>query len=77
LANTQQQTKHRIQLIFRRFTLHIKGKPPTIAKAGEVVLEQPGMEATATNASATGVTKVVIFYASQPKTPFLVPIAAQ
>ena len=56
------------------FTLVVKGQAPVVAKAGEALIEQPGVEVYATNASASGDTKVVIFYVSKPKTPFLVPL---
>lgn len=56
------------------FTLVVKGQIPIVAKAGEALVEQPGVEVYATNGSAGGDTKVVIFYASKPQTPFLVPL---
>jgi quercetin dioxygenase-like cupin family protein len=56
-------------------TLNMKGKPAIVAKAGEAVIEQPGLETTAVNTSATEITKVVLFYASEAKTPFLIPVA--
>ena len=55
-------------------TLMMKGKTPLTAKAGEVIVEEPGMETVAVNSSATEANKVIMFYASTPKTPFLVPI---
>jgi quercetin dioxygenase-like cupin family protein len=55
-------------------TLLTDGKPTIVAKAGEAIVEQSGMAAVAANTSATDVTKVVLFYASQPNTPFLVPV---
>ncbi len=58
-------------------TLNIEGKAPIVAKAGEAVIEMPGMKTVAENASAKDVTKVVMFYASQPDTPFLVPVGTQ
>ncbi len=53
------------------FTLVVKGQSPVTIKAGEALVEQPDVEVYATNASATEDTKVVIFYASKPQTPFL------
>lgn len=56
------------------FTLVVKGQTPIVAKAGDAIVEQPGVEVYAANASATEDTKVVIFYASKPQTPFLDPL---
>jgi quercetin dioxygenase-like cupin family protein len=54
--------------------LDIAGQTSVTAKAGESVIEQANLDTTASNPSATAVTKVIMFYASTPKTPFLVPL---
>jgi quercetin dioxygenase-like cupin family protein len=56
------------------FTLVVKGQAPVVVKAGEAIIEDPDVEVYAMNGSASGDTKVVIFYASKPQTPFLVPL---
>jgi quercetin dioxygenase-like cupin family protein len=55
-------------------TLVVKDQAPIVTKAGEAVIEQPGMDIYAMNSRTSGDAKVVIFYASKPQTPFLVPI---
>ena len=56
------------------FTLELKGQPVKTVKAGEAMIEPPNTEMTGYNRSATGDTKVVIFYVSAPETPFLSPV---
>jgi quercetin dioxygenase-like cupin family protein len=63
-----------IYVVEGALTLITEGKPNVLAKAGEAIVEQPGMAAVAANLSATDVTKVVLFSASQLNTPFLVPV---
>jgi quercetin dioxygenase-like cupin family protein len=53
------------------FTLELKGRAPLHVKAGEAMVEPPHVEMTGYNRSATGLTKVVIFYVSTPGMPFL------
>jgi len=53
------------------FTLDLEGRPPMIAKAGEAIVEPPNVKMTGYNKSATETAKVVIFYVSDPDTPFL------
>ena len=53
------------------FTLELQGRPPITVKAGEAMVEPPNVAMTGYNPSATEPTKVVIFYASTPDTPFL------
>lgn len=52
-------------------TLETHGDMPVVYQAGEVFFEKPGVPATAYNASAVDTAKVVIFYVSDPETPFL------
>ncbi len=52
-------------------TLETEGNKPAVYKAGEVFFEEPGVPTTAYNASVSDAAKVVIFYVSDPDTPFL------
>ncbi|MCK1362340.1 cupin domain-containing protein [Bradyrhizobium sp. 199] len=56
------------------FTLELAGKPPLTVKAGEALVEPPGVSMTGYNRTE-GETKVVIFYLSAVDTPFLDPIS--
>jgi quercetin dioxygenase-like cupin family protein len=53
------------------FTLELDGKAPITVKAGEAIVEPPNVKMTGYNRSATDPLKVVIFYVSDPDTPFL------
>jgi quercetin dioxygenase-like cupin family protein len=53
------------------FTLELAGRPPIVLKAGEAMVEPPKVAMSGFNRSATTPTKVVIFYVSDPGTPFL------
>jgi quercetin dioxygenase-like cupin family protein len=55
------------------FTLELDGRAPITVKAGESLVEPPHVPMTGYNRSATEPTKVVIFYVSDPETPFLDP----
>lgn len=56
------------------FTLELAGKPPLTVKAGEALVEPPGVPMTGYNRT-NGETRVVIFYVSAVDTPFLDPLA--
>lgn len=56
------------------FTLELQGQAPVVVKAGEAFVEPPGTAMTGFNKSATGLTKVVVFYVSAPGQPFLDPL---
>jgi len=56
------------------FTLEMEGRPPVTVKAGEAMMEPPNVKMTGYNRSATENMRVVIFYVSDPDTPFLDPI---
>ena len=58
------------------FTLELDGKPPVVVKAGEAFVEPPNVRMTGHNRSATEQLKLVIFYVSDPETPFLDLISA-
>lgn len=56
------------------FTLELAGQPPRTVKAGEALVEPPGVPMTGYNRTG-GETKVVIFYVSAVDTPFLDPLS--
>jgi quercetin dioxygenase-like cupin family protein len=53
------------------FTLELEGRAPVTVKAGEAMVEPPNVKMTGYNRSATEPMRVVIFYVSDPETPFL------
>ncbi len=56
------------------FTLEMEGKEPVTIKAGEAMVEPPNTKMIGYN-RASDPMKVVIFYVSDPETPFLDPTA--
>jgi quercetin dioxygenase-like cupin family protein len=56
------------------FTLELEGRAPVVVKAGQAFVEPPNVKMTGYNRSTTVPLRVVIFYASDPDTPFLDPI---
>lgn len=52
------------------FTLDLEGREPVTVRTGEAMLEPPNIRMTGHNREA-GPTRVVIFYVSDPDTPFL------
>ena len=55
------------------FTLEIEGRAPITAKAGQAIVEPPHVKMTGYNRSSTEPMRIVIFYVSDPDTPFLDP----
>ncbi len=53
------------------FTLELEGRTPVTVKAGEAMVEPPGVRMTGYNRSASEPLTVVVFYVSDPETPFL------
>jgi quercetin dioxygenase-like cupin family protein len=53
------------------FTLELEGLAPVLVKAGQAFVEPPNVKMTGHNRSSTEPLRVVIFYASDPETPFL------
>ena len=53
------------------FTLELEGREPVVVKAGSALVEPPNVTMTGYNRSARERTRVVIFYVSDPETPFL------
>ena len=56
------------------FTLEMEGRPPVTIKAGEAMVEPPNVKMTGYNRSATDTIRLVIFYVSDPETPFFDPV---
>ena len=57
------------------FTLEMGGRPPVAIKAGQSFVEPPNVRMTGYNRSATEPIRLVIFYVSDPDTPFLDVVA--
>ena len=53
------------------FTLEKEGREPVTVKAGQAMVEPPHVKMTGYNRSSTEPLRVVIFYVSDPDTPFL------
>ena len=53
------------------FTLEMEGRGPITVKAGQAMVEPPQVKMTGYNRSGTEPVRVVIFYVSDPDTPFL------
>ena len=53
------------------FTLELEGREPITVKAGQALVEPSGEKMTGYNRSTSEPLRVVIFYASDPDTPFL------
>ena len=56
-----------------QFTLDLEGREPVVISAGQAYVEPPGVKMIGYNRSATEPLRVVIFYVSEPGTPFLDP----
>ena len=56
------------------FTLEIEGQKPIVVKAGQALVEPPSAKMTGYNRSSTEALRVLIFYVSDPGTPFLDPV---
>ena len=56
------------------FTLEMEGHAPITVKAGQAMVEPPQVKMTGYNRSSTEPLRVMIFYVSDPDTPFLDPI---
>ena len=52
------------------FTLEMEGRTPVTVKAGQAMVEPPQVKMTGYNHSSTEPLKVLIFYVSDPDTPF-------
>ena len=56
------------------FTLEMEGRAPVTIKAGQAMVEPVNVKMTGHNRSTTDTLRVVIFYVSDPETPFLDPV---
>jgi quercetin dioxygenase-like cupin family protein len=56
------------------FTLEKEGSKPETVKAGQAIVMPARLRMTAHNRSTTEPLRVVVFYVSDPDTPFLDPI---
>ena len=56
------------------FTLEMEGREPVTVQAGQAMMEPPHVNMTGYNRSSTEPLRLVIFYVSEPDTPFLDPI---
>jgi quercetin dioxygenase-like cupin family protein len=55
------------------FTLEMEGRAPVVVKAGQALVEPPNVKMTGYNRSTSEPLRLVIFYTSDPDTPFLDP----
>ena len=53
------------------FTLELEGRDPVTVNAGQALVEPPNVRMTGYNRSRSEPLRVVIFYVSEPDTPFL------
>jgi quercetin dioxygenase-like cupin family protein len=60
-----------VYLLEGAFTLEMDGRAPVTVKAGEAFVEPPNVKMTGYNRSTTDPIRLVIFYVSDPDTPFL------
>lgn len=56
------------------FTLEMEGREPITVRAGQSMVEPPGVRMTGFNRSTAEAIRLVIFYVAEPGTPFLHPI---
>ncbi len=56
------------------FTLELEGRAPVVVKAGQALVEPPNVRMTGYNRSSSEALHLVIFYVSEPDTPFLDPL---
>jgi len=54
-----------------QFTLELEGRAPQVISAGQAYVEPPHVKMTGYNKSTSQPLRVVIFYVSDPNTPFL------
>lgn len=64
-----------VYVVSGAFTLELADRAPIIVAAGEAYVEPPGVPMTGFNRSADMPLDVVIFYVSEPETPFLDPLS--
>jgi quercetin dioxygenase-like cupin family protein len=62
-----------VHVLEGHFTLEVEGQAPVVFGPGQAFVEQPGAVHTGHNRDAHHALRVVIFYVSDPGTPFLDP----
>jgi quercetin dioxygenase-like cupin family protein len=62
-----------VYLLEGTFTLELEGRAPVSITGGQAFVEPPNTKMTGYNRSATEPSRIVIFYVSDPDTPFLDP----
>lgn len=62
-----------VYIVEGAFTLEMEGREPVTVRAGEAMVEPPNVKMTGYNRGSEPM-RVVIFYVSDPDTPFLDPI---
>ncbi len=60
-----------VHILDGAFTLEMEGREPVMVKAGQAMVEPPHIRMTGYNRSSSEPLRVVIFYVSDPDTPFL------
>ena len=63
-----------VYILEGEFTLEKEGQAPVTVRAGESMVEPPNVKMTGHNLNTTTPMRVVIFYVSEPDSPFLNPI---
>ncbi len=63
-----------VYILAGEFTLEMEGRAPVTVKAGQAMVEPPQVKMTGYNRSSIEPLRVVIFYVSDPDTPFLDPV---
>ena len=63
-----------VYMLEGEFTLEAEGRAPVTVKAGQAMVEPPNVKMTGYNRSNTEPVRLVIFYVSEPGTPFLDPV---
>jgi len=63
-----------VYILEGEFTLEMEGRAPVTVKAGQAMVEPPHVKMTGYNRSGSEPLRVVIFYVSDPDTPFLDPV---
>lgn len=56
------------------FTLEMEGRAPVTVTQGQAMVEPPNVKMTGYNRSTNDSLRVVVFYTSDPDTPFLDPL---
>ncbi|MBS0294156.1 MAG: cupin domain-containing protein [Proteobacteria bacterium] len=62
-----------VYILEGEFTLELDGRAPVVLRAGQAYVEPPQVRMTGYNRSTTVPLRLVIFYVSDPGTPFLDP----